>query len=207
MARIPNFLTMIEDYRCINLSACAKQLKPAIDLATSDQKRSFEYVLDIFPGLYCQRITPAGSQPRMTVSKPVLIVRFATGLPQHRTDTLDPLTMMDGGTSVPLHASLQSHHLINTGSRVMKGNQTPAPKASHSGGTGDAHRRTANNSQKIENPQKRPQSSRYHEEVRNSCEGRRESQQLQPPHPELQNEGFFGGVLKRLWDESLNGRA
>lgn len=198
MARIPNFLAMIEDYRCINLSARAKQLKPATDLVTPDQQQSLAYVLDIFPGLYCRRMTPAGSQPRTTVSKPVLIVSFVPGVSRDRTDFSDPITMMDGETSVPLSANLQSHRLADTERRVMKDSQAPPPTAPRSHGAEDTVDRTANNSRRVGGPQTHPQSSRYHKEVMNSRGGAQESPRPQPPRPAPQGEGIIG-VLKRYW--------
>jgi hypothetical protein len=104
MARTLNFIAMIKDYQCINLSACATKLKPATDLVTPDQQRSLAYVLDIFPGLYCQRVTPAGSQLKTTVSQPVLIVNFSPRVSRNYTDPSDPITMMDGEANVPLPA-------------------------------------------------------------------------------------------------------
>ncbi len=198
MARIPNFLAMIEDYRCINLSACAKQLKPATDLVTPDQQRSIAYVLDIFPGLYCQRMTPAGSQPRTTVSKPVLIVSFVPRVSRHRIDSSDPIAMMDGETSVPLPASLQSHRSTDTERRVMKGSQAAPLTAPRSHGAEDADERTANNSRGVEGPQTHSQLSRYHKEVMNSRRGARESRQPQPPHLAPQSESLIGKI-RRYW--------
>jgi hypothetical protein len=198
MARIPNFLAMIEDYRCINLSACAKQLKPATDLVTPDQQQSLAYVLDIFPGLYCQRMTPAGSQLRTIVSKPVLIVNFVSGVSRHRTDSSDPITMIDGETSVPLPASLQSHRSTDTERRVMKDSQAPPPTAPRSHGAEDADDRTANNSRRVGGPQTHSQSLQYHKEVMNSRGGARESRRPQPPRPAPQDEGVIG-MLKRYF--------
>lgn len=101
MARVPNFLDIIEDYRCINLSArAARQLKPATDLATNNQQRSLAYVLDPFPELYCQRVTPASPQPMTTVSQPVLVVTFVPGTsPADRTDSGAVMGGKNKGTS------------------------------------------------------------------------------------------------------------
>lgn len=198
MARIPNFLAMIEGYRCINLSACAKQLKPATDLVTPGQQRSLAYVLDIFPGLYCQRMTPAGFQPRTTVSEPVLIVSFVPGVSRHRTDSSDPITMIDREASVPLPASLQSHRSTDTERRVIKDSQAPPPTAPRSHGAEDADDRTANNSRRVGDPQTHSQSSRYHQEVMNSRGGARESRRSQPPRPAPQGESFIGKLKRYL---------
>ena len=194
MARIPNFLALIENYRCINLSACAKQLKPATDLVTPDQQRSLVYILDIFPGLYCQRMTPAGSQPRTIVSEPVLVVTFVSGVSRNRPDPSEPITMMDGEKSVPLPASLRSQRSTDIEHGVMKDNQAPPPTAPRSHDAEDADDRTANDSPRVWGPQAHSESSRYHKEVVNSRGGARESRRPQPPS---QSEGFLG-VFKRF---------
>jgi hypothetical protein len=172
MAKIPNFLAIIENYRCINLSACAKQLKPAIDLVTPDQQQSLAYVLDIFPGLYCERLTPAGSQPRTTVSKPVLIVRFVPGVSRHRTYPSDPITILDGERNVPLPASLQF-----------------AKNADDS---------TSNNSRRVEGHQTHSQRSQHHKAM-NSGGVAQESRRPQPPRPAPQDESLLGAWKKRIW--------
>lgn len=198
MARIPNFLAMIQDYRCINLSACAKQLKAATDLVTPDQQQSLAYLLDIFPGLYCQRMTPAGFQPRARVSKPVLIVSFIPGASQYRIDPSDPVTMMDGETSVPLPATLQSHRSTNTERKVMKNSQAPPSTTPRCHGAEDTDDRTANNSRRVRDPPTYSQSSRDHQEGVNSRRRVRESRRPQPLPSEPQGEGFIVG-LKRFW--------
>ncbi len=191
MTRTPDFLAIIENYRCINLSAYAKQLKPATDLVTLDQQRSLAYVLDIFPGLYCQRMTPAGSQPRTTVSEPVLVVSFAPGG--------ESITAMHGETSVPRPASLQSHRSPNTESRVTKDSQAPPPITPHSYGAEDAEDGTANNSQVVGGHQTHSQRSQYREEAMNSGGVARESRRPQPPRPAPQDEGIIESLKKKYW--------
>jgi hypothetical protein len=199
MARVPNFLGIIENYRCINLSACAKQLKPATDLVTPDQQRSLAYVLDIFPGLYCQRLTPAGSQPRTTVSEPVLIVSFVPGVSRHLTNPSDPITITDRETSVRMPARLQFHHSTNTERRVMKDNQAPPSTAPRSYGAENADDRTANNSRRIGGHQTDSQRPQHHKQVMNSGGVARESRQPQPPRTAPQDESLMGVLKKRLW--------
>ena len=146
MFRMPNFLAMIEDCRCINLSAYGKQLKPETDLATSDQQRNLGYVLDIFPGLYCQKWTPADPQPRATVSKPVLIVSFVSrGGPQRRKRPLDPILTMDGEVGTPLHT--RNSNLTSDKSGAVRDGEAPH-RAVQSHGVEDADIRTAQNSRK-----------------------------------------------------------
>ena len=197
MIRMPNFLAMIEDYRCINLSACGKQLRPSTDLVKLDQQQSLIYVIDIFPGLYCQRVTPAGSLPRTTVSKAVLIVDFVSGLSQHRTDHLDPITMMNGEASVALPVGFRSHPPTNSERRVVKDGQAMPPTAS-SHVADDADYRTANNSRSLGDPQIQSQQSLHLKEVAISREGARESRRPQPPHPAQQGERFVGKWKKFL---------
>jgi hypothetical protein len=198
MAIIPNFLAIIEDYRCINLSAYGKQLKTATDLATPDQQRRLVYVLDIFPGLYCQRMTPAGSQPRTTVSKPVLIVSFVSDVSQQHTDPSDPITSMDGETSVYLPNTVQTHRSTDADRRVMKDGQAPARTAPNSLGAEDADHRTANSSRRVEGALAHSQSSWHYQEAMDSSGGARGRSQQQPRRPAPKDEGFIG-VLKRLF--------
>jgi hypothetical protein len=77
-SRIPNFLSNIQEFRCINLSNRNKFLKPANELTTREEKESLLYVLDIFPGLYCQRVTAGNSLPLSTINQPILLVAFAS---------------------------------------------------------------------------------------------------------------------------------
>lgn len=192
MAIRPNFLTIIEDYRCTNLSARGKVLKTATDLATSAQQRSLVYMLDIFPGLYCQRMTPAGSQPRTTVNKPVLIVSFVSDVSQH-TYTSDPIIRMDGETSVPPPNTVQSHRSTDAGRRVMKDGQAPtrtAPPALDA----EADTRTANSSQRVEGSSARSHSSYHHQEAMSSSGGARGISQQQHSSSWLNGKfikGFF----------------
>lgn len=86
-ARLPDFLKNIEDFRCINMSNRNKLLKPATDLTTKEKQDNLLYVLDIFPGLYCQRVKAGGSPPVSTISQPVLFIDFAT----NNTHTTGPL--------------------------------------------------------------------------------------------------------------------
>jgi hypothetical protein len=84
MYQVPNFLADVQDFRCINTSN-RKLLKPAIDLATRVQQESLTYLLDIFPGLYCQRVTTGACPPVSTISQPVLLVAFDSSQGQART--------------------------------------------------------------------------------------------------------------------------
>ncbi|KAH6671164.1 hypothetical protein B0J14DRAFT_656150 [Halenospora varia] len=77
-SRIPNFLSNIQEFRCINMSNRDRFLKPANELTTREEKESLLYVLDIFPGLYCQRVTAGDSLPLSTVNRPILLVAFAS---------------------------------------------------------------------------------------------------------------------------------
>lgn len=197
MAIMPNFRAIIEDYQCTNLSARGKQLKTATDLATPDQQRSLVYMLDIFPGLYCQRMTPAGFQPRTTVSKPVLIVSFVSGVSQQYTGTSDSITRMDIETSVPLPNTVQTHRSTDGDCRVMKNGQAPARSAPHSLDREDADHRTASSSRRVEGASTRSQSSRHHQEAMNSSGGAQGRSQQQPRRPEPKDEGLFKRYLWR----------
>jgi hypothetical protein len=123
MAGQPDFLAVIEDCKCINISAHTKQLQPAIDLVTQEKQQNLTYVLDIFPGLYFQRMKPAGPQPRITNRKPVLIVSMVPGSFRHGTNPSDPTTLINRETSVTQPASLQSYPSANTAGRVMENSQ------------------------------------------------------------------------------------
>ncbi|KAH8807945.1 hypothetical protein F5884DRAFT_349945 [Xylogone sp. PMI_703] len=84
-SRIPNFLSNIQEFRCINLSNYGKLLKPANELTTEEAREKLLYVLDIFPGLYCQRVTAGDSLPVSTISQPILLVAFASKeVPTHK---------------------------------------------------------------------------------------------------------------------------
>lgn len=193
MAIMPNFLAIIEDYRCTNLSAYGKQFKIAADLATPDQQRRLVYILDIFPGLYCQRMTPAGFQQRTTVSKPVLIVSFVSDVSQRLTDPSDPITGMDGKTNVPLPDTVKAHRSANVDCIVMKGGQAQARSAPHSLDAEDADYRTENSSRGVDGSLTHPQSSCYHQEAMDSRGGARGRLQ-QPRRPALNNKGFIGAI-------------
>ena len=199
MATMPNFRAIIEDYQCTNLSARGKQLKTATDLATPDQQRSLVYMLDIFPGLYCQRMTPSGFQPRTTVSKPVLIVSFDSGVSQQHTDPSNPITRMDRETSVSLPNTGQTHRSTDGDHRVMKDGQAPARSAPHSLDQEDVDHRTASNSRRVEGASTRSQSSRHHQEAMNSSGGVQGRSQQQPCHPAPKDEGSIGRAIKRLF--------
>jgi hypothetical protein len=84
MYQVPNFLADVQDFRCINTSN-RKLLKPATDLATKVQQESLLYLLDIFPGLYCQRVTTGACPPVSIISQPVLLVAFDSSQDQART--------------------------------------------------------------------------------------------------------------------------
>ena len=95
MSKMPDFLNTIQNYKCINLSTNGKQLKPTTDLVTPEQQQSLTYVLDIFPGLYCQRIALAGFQPKTIVIQPVLVVSFDWGVFRQHGDPVKSEAMMD----------------------------------------------------------------------------------------------------------------
>lgn len=193
MARIPNFLTIIEDYWCINLSARAKQLKPATDLVTSDRQRRLAYVLDIFPGLYCQSMTLVGLQPKTTVKKPVLIVRFIAEVSEHHADTSDPPIVMAWDANVLPPTSTQSHRSTKAEREVMKGIQVPLPITKNSHDTENADNKTAND------PQPHSKPSRYHNEVVKSREGAQEGRLPQPVRPASQTGRFLNGIIERFF--------
>jgi hypothetical protein len=226
MAEIPNFLAMIEDYRCINLSAHAKQLKPATDLVTADQRRSLAYVLDIFPGLYCQRITPAGSQPRTTVSQPVLIVSFVPRISQHSTHHSDSRDMTDEQTRARVPTAPRSNRPDNAENRTTNNSRAPPAAAAPSSRPDDlesamivdeewpplgvmnrmdykAERYDQGDRGMLDSGVEKgshahSQSSRYHTEGEGSRGGARESRRPPPPRPAPQDEGFIGKVKKFL---------
>lgn len=213
MAEMPNFLAIIEDYRCINLSARAKQLKPAIDLVGADQQRSLAYILDVFPGLYCQRITAAGSQPRRTVSQPVLIVSFVPSLSQHT----DYREMMDeqkraqeptvprsnrpnnaenttNNYRAPPAATAPSSHPHNLESAVVD-EERPSLGMNYKAERYDQGDRDMRDSQVERGFHAHSQSSLHHAEGGGSRGGARESRRRRAPRPAPQNAGFW----ERLW--------
>ena len=75
MAELP---TLEKESECINLATHGKKLKPETDLETLDQQKRLAYVLDVFPGLYCQAITETDCLPRVTMKRPLLIVSFVS---------------------------------------------------------------------------------------------------------------------------------
>ncbi|KIM95285.1 hypothetical protein OIDMADRAFT_148926 [Oidiodendron maius Zn] len=225
MAEISNFLAIIEDYRCINLSARAKQLKLATDLATVSQQRSLAYVLDIFPGLYCQRITPGGSQPKTTVSQPVLIVSFAPRISQQSTHHSDSRDMTNEQTRARVPTAPHSNRSGNAESRTANNSRAPptAPVPSRPDGLESAkivdeegpppgvmnrmdykaerynqRDRAMFDSGVEKSSHVHSQSSRYHTEGGGSRGEARKSRQPAPSHPAPQEEGFMGRV-KKLW--------
>lgn len=70
--------TLHKKYECINLATRGKKLRPETDLKTPDQMKRLAYVLDVFPGLYCQMITETGCSPREILKAPLLIVSFVS---------------------------------------------------------------------------------------------------------------------------------
>jgi hypothetical protein len=226
MAETPNFLAMIEDYRCINLSACAKQLKPATDLVTEDQQRSLAYVLDIFPGLYCQRITPAGSQPRTTVSQPVLIVSFVPKISQHSTHYSDSRDVTGEQTRARVPTAPHSNRPQNAENRTTNNPRAPPAAAAPSSRLDDlestmivdeewppsgamnqmdhkAERYGQGDRDILDSGVEKAshahsQSSRYHTEGGGSSGGARGSRRPPPPRPAPQDEGFMG-KFKKFW--------
>jgi hypothetical protein len=85
-SNVPDFLTVVKEFRCINMSNGHKLLKPDIDLRSREQQDAFVYVLEVFPGLYCQRVTAGDALPVSTMSQPLLLVAFATAEPPHLYD-------------------------------------------------------------------------------------------------------------------------
>lgn len=223
---MPNFLAMIEDYRCINLSARAKQLRPATDLVTASQQRSLAYVLDIFPGLYCQRITPAGSQPRTTVSQPVLIVSFTPRISQHSTHYSDSRDMTDEQTRARVPTAPRSNRPDNTENRTTNNSRAPPATAAPPSRPNDlesamivdgewpplgvmnrmdykAERYDRGDRDMIDSGVEKGshahfQSSRYHTDEGGSREGAREGRRPPPPRAAPQDEGLIGKVKKFL---------
>jgi hypothetical protein len=225
MAEIPNFLAIIEDYRCINLSAHAKQLKPATDLATVGQQRSLAYVLDIFPGLYCQRISLVGSQPRTTVSQPVLIVSFAPRISQQSTNHSDSRDMTNEQTRARVPTTPHSNRSDNAESRTT--NKSRAPPTAPAPSRPDdfesakiideewpplgvmnrmdykAERYNQGDRAMLDSEVERgshvhSQSSRYHTEGGGSSGEALKSRRPPPSRPARQDEGLIGKVMK-LW--------
>jgi len=87
-AKLPNFLDNIKDFKCINMSNRNRTLNLDTGL-TKEQKKILLYMLDIFPGLYCQRVTAGDSPPVSTISQPVFLFSFATnGTHAHTTGHL-----------------------------------------------------------------------------------------------------------------------
>lgn len=87
MARQPDFLAKINDCQCSNISTHMTQLEPTIDLATLEKQQSLTYVLDVFPGLYFERVDAEhGRHPRVTTNKPVLIVSTTPRAFRNRTN-------------------------------------------------------------------------------------------------------------------------
>lgn len=225
MAEIPNFLAIIEDYRCINLSARAKQLKPATDLATVGQQRNLAYVLDMFPGLYCQRITSGGSQPRTTVSQPVLLVSFAPSISQQSTHHSDSRDMTNEQTRARVPTASHSNRSENADSRATNNSRAPptAPALSRPDDLDSAKiideewpplgvmnrmdyraerynqgDRAMFDSGVEKGSSMHSQSSRYHTEGRGSRGEAQKSRLPSPSHPAPQGEGFIGKVIKLL---------
>ncbi|KAG4432937.1 hypothetical protein IFR05_011583 [Cadophora sp. M221] len=224
VAGMPNFLAMVEDYRCINLSARAKQLKPATDLATVGQRRSLAYVLDIFPGLYCCRITPVGFQPRTTVSQPVLIVNFAPRISQQSTHHSDSRDIPNEQTRARVPTAPHSNRSENAESRTTNNSRAPptAPAPSRPDdldstkivdeewpplgvmnqmdyeaehyNQGD---RAMFDSGVEKGSRVHPHSSRHHTGGGSRGEARK-SQRPPPSRPAPQDEGFIGKVMKLL---------
>ncbi len=75
---LPKFFDQINEFHCVNLTSNRKQLKLTTDLATPEQQNNLGYLLDIFPGLYCQRVELENFLPPLTISQPVILVAFAT---------------------------------------------------------------------------------------------------------------------------------
>ena len=221
MAEVPNFLDIIEDYRCINLSARAKQLKPATDLATVGQQRSLAYVLDIFPGLYCQRITPGGSQPKTTVSQPVLIVCFAPRISQQSTHHSDSRDMMNEQTKARVPTAPHSNRSDNAESRTTNNSRAlptaPAPSRpddlesakivdeeypqfgdykaeSYNQGDGAMLDSGVENASHVHS-----QSSRHHTEGGGSRGEAQKSRRPAPSRPAPQDEGLIGKLKKYIY--------
>jgi hypothetical protein len=107
-SRIPNFLSSIQEFRCINLSNRDKFLKPATELTTGEEIESLLYVLDIFPGLYCQRVTAGESLPHSTINQPILLIAF-TGKENH--------THKDQGLSEPVDPDKTNQNRTTSPSR------------------------------------------------------------------------------------------
>jgi hypothetical protein len=55
-------------------------LKPATDL-TRDETDRLVYLLDVFPGLYCQRVDSENSSTVYTIAQPVLLVTIPSSDP------------------------------------------------------------------------------------------------------------------------------
>lgn len=75
---LPSFIQAIDQFHCINLAAHGKVLKPATDLTTTHRMDHLDYLLDVFPGLYCQRVNSENSSIVYTVVRPVLLVNVVS---------------------------------------------------------------------------------------------------------------------------------
>jgi len=74
-----------------------KSLKPDTDLMTEEQQENLLYIMDIFPGLYCQRVTVGDSRPVSAISQPILLIAFATN-DTHTHTRWDLPEPVDSGT-------------------------------------------------------------------------------------------------------------
>jgi hypothetical protein len=195
MAGKPNFIAVLTDYDCINISARAKHIKPATDLATPEQQWGLAYVLDVFPGLYCQSMTPAGSQPAMTINQPVLIVSSGRSPSQHQAPSSESTITMDGEPSDLLHDTRRSHNTTDTECRVRIDNKALHHHTSEYYRTERGDYGPENNSPRRESSQTQPRPPSNRKDI-NDSKGVRESQRRRD-HRQSTSQG--GSVTTRLW--------
>lgn len=101
-----------------------KLLKPDIDLRTREQQEALIHVLEVFPGLYCQRVAAGDALPVLTMSHPLLLVAFATAEPPAPTRRDVPETASPGAINRIRHPSparpdSKGHGLIQVGRRYL----------------------------------------------------------------------------------------
>lgn len=198
-------------------------MKPATDLATIDQQRSLAYILDIFPGLYCQRITPVGSQLRTTVSQPVSIVNFAPKVSQKSTHHSDYRDKTNEKTRAQAPTAPRSNRSYNAVSRTTNNSRAtltaPTPSRPNDlesakvigeewrpldvldGMDYNAERynqrdRAMVDSEVEKGSRVHSQSSRYHTEEGGSRGEAQRGRRPPPSRPAPQNEGFVGAIKK-----------
>jgi hypothetical protein len=101
-----------------------KLLKPDIDLRTREQQEALVYVLEVFPSLYCQRVTAGDALPVLTMSQPLLLVAFATAEPPAPTqrdvpEPANPRTVNQIRQSSPARPDSKGRGFIQVGRKYL----------------------------------------------------------------------------------------